>query len=103
LCVRGASVVGCGLLVASMTEAEAMVSIGGYGTDFLWLICELKCWVVCLFLSILCSDFRPPDLLFLWSDVFYTADRAMIFGNGLVVVVEPLTKIAGLFTSGVSF
>jgi hypothetical protein len=35
--------------------------------------------------------------------VFYTADRAMIFGNGLVVVVEPLTKIAGLLTSGVSF
>jgi hypothetical protein len=58
---------------------------------------------VCLFLSILCSDVRPPDLLFLWSDVFYTADRAMIFGKGLVVVAEPLTKIAGLLTSGVSF
>jgi len=27
----------------------------------------------------------------------------MIFGNGLVVVVEPLTQIAGLLTSGVSF
>lgn len=101
--VRGASVVGCGLLVASMTEAEAKVSIGGYGTGFLWLICESKCWVVCLLLSILCSAVRPPDLLFLWSDVFYTADRAMIFGNGLVVVVEPLTQIAGLLTSGVSF
>jgi hypothetical protein len=33
LCVRGANVVGCGLLVASMTEAEAKVWIGGYGTD----------------------------------------------------------------------